>query len=140
MDLAGSPEGLINPGNLRAKDVPSKNQCHLSYASHYYVSSKELTKVTCTQVAATCKGSHSSKSHCCRYCTGIFLLYSLFGPGDAPWVIVPLGTSLIPSQLMVAALVCPSGEAGKICAMALSNSWRIRSSCQCSHDGSVTLA
>lgn len=53
MDLSGSPEGLINPRNLRAKGAPGKDQCHLSYTFHYYVSSKELTKVTCTQVAAT---------------------------------------------------------------------------------------
>lgn len=53
MDLAGSPEGLINPGNLRAKGAAGKDQGHLRYTLHYNVSSEGLTKVTCTQVAAT---------------------------------------------------------------------------------------
>lgn len=136
LDLAGSPEGLIKPGNSRAKDSPGKDQSHLSYTFRYYVSSKELTEVTCAQVAAP----FATESLRCCYCAGILLLYSLFGPGNAPGVTVPLGTSLVPSRLTAAALVRPPGEAGKIRTMALRSSRCVRSSCQCSHDGSVTSA
>lgn len=116
MGLAGSPEALINPGNIRAKGAPRKNQWHLSYAL------LAVSPLKSYQSNLRSCGSHFGSESRCFYCTEIFLLYSSFGPGDAPWLIIPLGTSLILPQLMVTALVCPSGEAGKICATALSNS------------------